>query len=84
MLQKSGAGETGSAFCILPSFVRRMVARKPAADKEKDIKNNVAQILAENGLEGKELVFGSSKESIAISDAFPQIFERKNSINVKI
>ncbi len=54
------------------------------ADKEKDIKNNVAQILAENGLEGKELVFGSSKESIAISDAFPQIFERKNSINVKI
>lgn len=54
------------------------------SDKEKDIKDKVAQILAENGLEGRELVLGSSKESIAISEAFPQIFERKNSINVKI
>ena len=53
-------------------------------DKEKEIRNKVAEILAENGLTGQELFFGSSKESIAISEAFPQIFERKNSINVKI
>ncbi len=53
-------------------------------DKEKEIRNKVAEVLAENGLTGKELFFGSSKESIAISEAFPQIFERKNSINVKI
>jgi len=53
-------------------------------DKEKEIRNKVAEVLADNGLTGKELFFGSSKESIAISEAFPQIFERKNSINVKI
>ena len=53
-------------------------------DKEKEIRNKVAEVLAENGLTGKELFCGSSKESIAISEAFPQIFERKNSINVTI
>ncbi|EOS69818.1 hypothetical protein C818_02162 [Lachnospiraceae bacterium MD308] len=53
-------------------------------DKEKEIRNKVAEALAENGLTGQELFFGSSKDSIAISEAFPQIFERKNSINVKI
>jgi len=51
---------------------------------EAEVKNEVAEILTRNGLEAKELFLGSSKESIPISEAFPQIFERRNSINVKI
>lgn len=53
-------------------------------DKEGEIREELAQILERNGLEARELFLGSSKESIAISEAFPQIFERRNSINVKV
>ncbi len=53
-------------------------------DKEGEIRQRIAQILVENGLESQELYLGSSQNSIAVSEAFPQIFERKNSINVKI
>ena len=52
--------------------------------KEGEIRDELARILERNGLEAKELFLGSSKESIAISEAFPQIFERRNSINVKV
>ncbi len=51
---------------------------------EDEIRNELAEILTRNGLEAEELFVGSSKESIAISEAFPQIFERRNSINVQI
>lgn len=53
-------------------------------DKEDEIRSRIAGILAENGLESEELFLGSSMEPIPVSEAFPQIFERKNSINVKI
>ncbi len=53
-------------------------------DKEDEIRNKIAEILAENGMESRELYLGSSKDPVAISDAFPKIFERKNSINVKV
>lgn len=54
------------------------------AKNEDEVKNEVAEILTRNGLEPQELFLGNSKESIPISEAFPQIFERRNSINVKI
>lgn len=53
-------------------------------DKEGEIREELAQILERNGLEARELFLGSSRESIAISEAFPQIFERRNSINVAV
>lgn len=52
--------------------------------EKKEIENGIGRILAENGLQAEELVFGNSKESITLSEAFPQIFERRNSINVRI
>ncbi len=52
--------------------------------KEKDIRDGLSEILSRNGLKAKELYLGSSKESIALSDAFPQIFEKRNSVNVKV
>ncbi len=53
-------------------------------DKEDEIRDELAQILERNGLQARELFLGSSKEPVAISEAFPQIFERRNSINVKV
>ncbi len=53
-------------------------------DREEDIRNRIMEIVAENGMEGRELYLGNSRDPIMISDAFPKIFERKNSINVKI
>lgn len=51
---------------------------------ESEIKASLGRILAENGLEQQELVLGSEEGTIPISAAFPNIFERKNSINVRI
>lgn len=53
-------------------------------DKEKEIRQNVSRILAENGVRLQKLITGSSKESIPITEAFPQIYERKNSVNVRV
>ena len=48
------------------------------------IENEVREILSRNGIKAEELYFGTSSKSIPIEEAFPKIFERKNSINVKI
>lgn len=53
-------------------------------EKEKEIRQNVSRILAENGISLQNLVTGLSTESISVTEAFPQIFERKNGINVRI
>ena len=49
-----------------------------------NIETEVRDILARNGIKAEELYFGTSNKSIPIAEAFPKIFERKNSINVKI
>lgn len=53
-------------------------------EKETEIRNSIGRILAENGMENKELVLDNSRESIPLSEAFPKIYERKNSINVRV
>lgn len=51
---------------------------------EKEVRDAMGKILADNGLKQGELVLGTEDGSIPISAAFPNIFERKNSINVSI
>ena len=51
---------------------------------ESEIRTSLGSILAENGLQQQELVLGTEEGTIPISAAFPNIFERKNSINVRI
>lgn len=51
---------------------------------ENEIKNSIGKILSDNGLTPEELVLGTEDGSIPISAAFPNIAERKNSINVTI
>lgn len=53
-------------------------------EKESDIRNSIGRILAENGLESQELILENSKISIPLSEAFPKIYERKNSVNVTV
>lgn len=54
-----------------------------AAGKEK-IENGVRKILSRNGIKAEELYISNSIRPIPIQEAFPKIFERKNSINVTI
>ncbi len=54
---------------------------------EKDIgiiRDEISRILALNNIKTDELFIETDKRSIPISTAFPQIFERKNSVNVSI
>lgn len=48
------------------------------------IRRDITQILAENEIKTEELFVESGQRSIPVSEAFPKIFERKNSINVRI
>lgn len=52
--------------------------------KEKEIRQNINRIMAENGIRLQNLVTGSSQESIPITEAFPKIYERKNGVNVRV
>ena len=54
-----------------------------SADSQK-IRSDLQQILREHSLETEELVLGSSDVSIPITEAFTNIKERKNSINVSV
>lgn len=51
---------------------------------EKEIRSALEQILTQNGLQSEELILGSEEGSIPLSEAFPHIYERKNSINVTV
>ena len=51
---------------------------------EKEIRGALEQILTQNGLQSEELILGSEEGSIPLSEAFPHIYERKNSINVTV
>ena len=54
------------------------------ADKEKEIHNALEAIMADNGITFRSLVMEKASEPVSISQVFPKIFERKNSINVTI
>lgn len=51
---------------------------------EREVRDSLGKILADNGLKPEELVLGTEEGSIPITAAFPNIFERKNSVNVTI
>lgn len=53
-------------------------------DKEKEIHSALESIMANNGISFRSLVLEKASEPVAISQVFPKIFERKNSINVTI
>ena len=53
-------------------------------DKEKEIREGIADILKKNGMEIRYLAVEQGKESIPVSAAFPQIYERRNMVNVTI
>lgn len=48
------------------------------------IESEIQDIFTRNGIKAEELYFGTSHKAIPVEEAFPKIFERKNSINVKI
>ncbi len=54
------------------------------SDKEKEIHNALEAIMADNGITFRSLVLEKASEPVSISQVFPKIFERKNSINVTI
>ena len=49
-----------------------------------EIRNEVARIMAENSIKTNELFVETGQEPVAVSDAFPKIFERRNAVNVRI
>ncbi|MFV0313969.1 MAG: hypothetical protein ACK5I7_02580 [Anaerotignum sp.] len=51
---------------------------------EKGIKAGITDILGRNGLSVGSISVDKSKVPISISDVFPKIYERKNTVNVKI
>ena len=54
------------------------------ADKEKQIQKDIAQLVEKNGLILRTALYARSWKPKTISEVFPQIYERKNAINVKI
>lgn len=53
-------------------------------EKLDTIRQDIARILAENDIKAEELFVETGQKTIPVSEAFPKIFERKNSINVRI
>jgi succinate dehydrogenase flavin-adding protein (antitoxin of CptAB toxin-antitoxin module) len=53
-------------------------------DESSIITRDIKKIMSDNGISAQEVFVESSQNSIKISDAFPKIFERKNSVNVRI
>lgn len=53
-------------------------------EKLEDVRRDLTRILKENGIEAEEMFVETGQKSIPVSEAFPKIFERKNSINVRI
>ena len=57
---------------------------KSMAQDEDTILQGIRSILAKNNLKDEEIVLAAGGESIPISEAFPKIYERKNSVNVSV
>ena len=54
------------------------------AEESGQIRKSIGTIMKQHDLETDEFVVGVSNESIPLSEAFPKLRERKNSINVSI
>ena len=51
---------------------------------DREIRQRIGKIMAENGIRLQTLVTGVSTESIPVSEAFPEIYERMNTVNVRV
>lgn len=51
---------------------------------EREMKKGISALVEKNGLVCRKVYLGKGSEPIALSEVFPQIYERKNAINVKI
>lgn len=51
---------------------------------EKDIKKGITQLVEKNGMSCQRMILAKAAEPISLSEVFPQIYERKNAVNVKI
>ena len=51
---------------------------------EKEMKKGISALVEKNGMVCRKVYLGKSSEPIALSEVFPEIYERKNAINVKI
>lgn len=51
---------------------------------DREIRQGIGKILAGNGIRLQNLVTGISTESIPLTEAFPEIYERKNTVNVRV
>ncbi len=51
---------------------------------EKEIRKGITELVNRNGLVCQKLLLTKSTVPVTISEVFPQIYERKNAINVKI
>lgn len=54
------------------------------ADKEKEIHDALESIMAQNGIAFHSLILEKAAEPVSLSQVFPKIFERKNTVNVTI
>ena len=72
-------------FIYKDGGIRLQMSCPEALDESLDtIRRDITNILAENDIRPEELFVDSGQKSIPVSEAFPKIFERKNSINVRI
>ena len=52
--------------------------------RERELRNVLEQILTQNGMQPEEMILGTEGGSIPLSEAFPHLYERKNSVNVTV
>lgn len=52
--------------------------------REKQIRERVSRIFAERGIGFQSFVLGSSSQSIPLAEAFPEIYVRRNTVNVRV
>lgn len=88
MLLKFDMKDVGffDVFCYYENGNMDMIFRYPdsLADHEKEIREGIEGILKKNGMKIRYLAIEKGKEPIQVSAAFPQIYERRNTINVTI
>lgn len=72
-------------FVYLDGKIRLLLNCPEGLEEKLDtIRQDVSRILAENDIKTEEFFLETGQKAIPVSDAFPKIFERKNSINVRI
>ncbi|MDL2250314.1 hypothetical protein M2145_000473 [Lachnospiraceae bacterium PF1-21] len=59
-------------------------APEKVKDKLETVRTDLTKLITKNGLEAEELYVETGKPAIPLTEAFPQIMEKENSVNVRI